>query len=160
MTIQDLKEEVGLELELMEVVIEELSALSKDVGPGEPTLRDKTAAGGFLAQFYNGVENILKRISHYHRIALPIGDTWHIELFKRFCSPSYTPLPELFDETLAAELAPYRRFRHVVHHGYGSQLSWDHMVDGVKGAGTAFSHFKSRVKDYIETLKAPLSSEP
>ena len=31
---------------------------------------------------------------------LPSGDTWHIDLFERCCSPPYSPLPALFDEFL------------------------------------------------------------
>jgi hypothetical protein len=39
--------------------------LQGDVASREPTVREKTAAAAFLAQFYNGVEIILKRISRY-----------------------------------------------------------------------------------------------
>jgi len=34
-------------------------------------LRDKTAAAAFLAQFYSGIENILKRISRFYHVNLP-----------------------------------------------------------------------------------------
>ncbi|MEW6607670.1 MAG: hypothetical protein AB1414_09505 [bacterium] len=78
----------------------------------EPTVREKTAAGAFLAQFYGGIENILKRISHFYSIPLPTGSNWHTDLFKRFCAPSYVPLPVLFDDSLSLAFAPFRKFRH------------------------------------------------
>jgi hypothetical protein len=109
----DLREEIAVELEALETTVNELLALQKDVAHREPTVRKKAAAAAFLAQFYNGVENILKRICRYHDVPLPAGETWHVELFQRFCSPPHANLPLLFDETLAAALAPYRRFRHV-----------------------------------------------
>ena len=86
----------------------------KIVISGEVSMRNKTAAAAFLAQFYGGIENILKRISRFYGVSLPSGNLWHVELFKRFCKPPSEPLPLLFDRTLSEELAPYRKFRHVV----------------------------------------------
>jgi len=149
MTPEELREEVSIELELIEVVVREILALREDVGEREPTIREKTAAAGFLAQFYNGIENILKRISRFHGVLLPNGDTWHVELFKRFCSPLYSPLPALFDVSLASTLAPYRRFRHVVYHGYGFQLDWSRMREGIENVEEVFLRFKSRLADYL-----------
>jgi len=81
----ELREEIAVELEALEATVNELLALQRDVAHREPTVREKTAAAAFLAQFYNGVENILKRISRYHDVPLPTGDTWHVDLFQRFC---------------------------------------------------------------------------
>jgi hypothetical protein len=52
----ELREEIALELEAIEATINELFALQEDVAEREPTVREKTAAAAFLAQFYNGVE--------------------------------------------------------------------------------------------------------
>jgi hypothetical protein len=93
----ELCEEIAVELEALEATVNELVALQEDIGHGEPTVRERAAAAAFLAQFYNGIENILKRISHYHNVPLLRGETWHIELFQRFCSPPYSDLPLLFD---------------------------------------------------------------
>jgi hypothetical protein len=123
----DLREEVAIDLEAMARTVEELTALRKDVADREPSVREKTAAAAFMAQFYNGLENVLKRISAYYEVPLPVGADWHIELFSRYCQPPYAPLPLLFDQQLAARLAPFRRFRHVAIHGYGFQLDWSRM---------------------------------
>ena len=88
MKLEDLKIEISIELELMEATVQELLTLERDVTGKEPTVREKVAAAAFMAQFYNGVENILKRIGRFHSVPLPTGDTWHIDLFKRFCSPA------------------------------------------------------------------------
>ena len=152
MKIEELKEELAIELDWMDVVVRELLSLSKDIGDKEPTIREKTAAAGFLSQFYNGIENILKRISRFHDVPLPAGDTWHIELFKRFCSPSYSPLPPLFDDDLASALAPLRKFRHVVHHGYGFQLEWSRMKEGISTIEALFLRFKLSLSNYIKLL--------
>lgn len=80
MKVDELRVQVEIELEGMATVVNELVLLQHDISNREPTIREKTAAGAFLAQFYNGFENILKQISYYHNITLPTGDNWHIEL--------------------------------------------------------------------------------
>jgi hypothetical protein len=148
----NLREEIAIELEAIEATVTELLALQCDIAGREPTTREKTAAAAFLAQFYSGVENILKRISFYHDVALPEGETWHVDLFQRFCFPSYPELPVLFDKRLAPDLAPYRRFRHIVYHSYGFQLDWNRMAEGVIGVQGVFSRFKTELSDYLASL--------
>ncbi len=152
MKSEALREEIAIELELMEATVRELLALQRDLAGREPTVREKTAAAAFLAQFYNGVENVLKRISRFHAVPLPTGDTWHVELFRRFCMPPYGPLPALFDEPLASALAPFRRFRHVVYHGYSFELDWSRMYEGIESVESVFAQFKLALSDYLQTL--------
>ena len=98
------------------------------------------------------IENILKRISRFYSVALPSGDMWHIDLFRRFCEPSLPPLPVLFDDSLSSALAVYRKFRHVVHHGYGFQLDWDRMTEGIENAEPVFLRFKANLNMFLITL--------
>ncbi len=63
MKLAELQEEVAVELEAIEAIVDELLALQEDIADREPTVREKTAAAAFLGQFYNWVENTLKRIS-------------------------------------------------------------------------------------------------
>jgi hypothetical protein len=150
----ELGEEIAVELEALDLTVNELLTLKEDVAHREPTVREKTAAAAFLAQFYNGIENILKRISRFEGVPLPSGETWHIELFQRFCSPSHPELPELFDEALASTLAPYRRFRHVAFHGYGFQMDWSRMAEGAANVQDVFSRVKARLYEYLESIGA------
>ena len=152
MTGDELREEAGIELELLENIVRELASLRSDVGTREPSVREKTAAAAFMAQFYGGVENILKRISRFYGVPIPTGDTWHVDLFKRFCKPSQDSLPALFDAALAAAMAAYRKFRHVVYHGYGFQLDWRRMQEGMANIEHVFLQFKSALEDYLQTL--------
>jgi len=150
MNISVLREEISIELEMMGTVVEEAVSLLHDIADSqEPTVREKTAAAAFLAQFYGGIENILKRIHRYHGISLPSGDAWHIEIFKRFCNPPYLSFPVLFDSSLAADLAPFRKFRHVVYHGYGFQFDWSRMKDGLSEVEAVYSRFTFAVNEYV-----------
>lgn len=152
MTSEELKEDIAVEIENIETVLQELSALYGDVKGREAVIREKTAASAFLAQFYSGIENILKRTSRFYNVALPLGDMWHIDLFRRFCEPSLPPLPVLFDDFLSSALAPYRKFRHVVYHGYGFQLDWERMTEGIENAEPVFLRFKANLNMFLITL--------
>jgi len=153
MKLEELHEEINIELELIDAILSELQALNRDVVGREPTVREKTAAAAFMAQFYSGVENILKRISYFNSIPLPTGDTWHIDLFKQFSTPSYKNLPDLFDESLSLAMAPFRKFRHVFYHGYGFQLDWNRMKEGITNIEEIFLRFKSRLSDYLKRIE-------
>lgn len=52
----------------------------------------------------------------------------------------------LFDGPLAADLAPYRRFRHVVFHSYGFQLDWSRMTEGASNVEGVFLRLKIRLE--------------
>jgi hypothetical protein len=152
MTEKELFEEISIELEQIETVLRELNSLHDDVKGREPTVREKTAASSFLAQFYGGIENILKRIGRFNRVNLPKGDTWHVDLFKQYCSPPHKTLPLIFDEALAADMAPYRKFRHIVHHGYGFELDWLRMQEGIEKIEDVYVRFKANVLKYLDML--------
>ena len=152
MTAKELCEEINIEIEMIESTLQELSALLRDISGKDPSMREKIAAAAFIAQFYSGIENILKRISHYYSVTLPTGDTWHIDLFKRFCEPPYNPLPALFDESLALAMAPYRKFRHVVYHSYVFQIYWNRLQEGIGATEDVYLRFKSRLNEYLKTV--------
>jgi hypothetical protein len=154
MKLEALKEEISIELENIDTVVKEIVALRIDLGAREPTVREKTAGAAFLSEFYNGIENVLKRISYFYDVPLPTGDTWHIDLFKRFCTPAHEPLPALFDESLESALAPFRKFRHAFFHGYGFHIEWDRMQQGVLTVDEVLMRFKIGLHEWLETLKS------
>jgi hypothetical protein len=151
-TREELAEEIGLELELMNESVREAVELREDVGNRDPTVREKTAEAAFLAQFYNGTENILKRICLYCGEPLPSGELWHAELLRGFFEP-HARLPLLFDRDLGLVLSSFRKFRHVVHHGYGFQLDWERIREGICAVEDVFSQVRARVETYVRDLQ-------
>ncbi len=149
MTKTELREEVHDELEQMDTVVAELVRLRHDVGSNRPTLREKVAGGAFLMQFYNGTENILKRIAQFHGISVPRGAKWHAKLFERFTEEEEPSLPSLFDAALAGEMRAYRGFRHVVRSSYGVELDWERMREGIDRLQSTFERFQQAVLDYL-----------
>jgi hypothetical protein len=80
----ELQEDLRYELDQMDQVVRELESLEEDVSGRSPTLREQAAASSFLASFYTGVENILKRILRDHDREVPRSERWHVELFEQF----------------------------------------------------------------------------
>ena len=59
MTSEELRAEIAVEFAALRQVANELEALRTDVVGREPTVREKTAAAAFLAQFYPGMSSIM-----------------------------------------------------------------------------------------------------
>jgi len=139
MKLEELEEEISIEFEYLQTTVDELLKLRDELVDRKPTIREVTAAGAFLAQFYSGIENILKRFYKYLGKSIPQSPDWHITLFKSFCDPPKNNLPLLFSKELESKLSPFRKFRHVFHHGYGFQLEWDRIKPGIDVIQSVFS---------------------
>ena len=150
MNKNDFEDEIKIEFENIGIVINELQSILDSVGEKEPISRDKTAAASYLSQFYNGIENILKRISRFKNVELPKGELWHKELFERFCSPPFDNLPLIFTKELEIKFIPYRKFRHVVIHGYSFKLEWSLMKRGIEQIEYLFNDFKEKINSFIK----------
>lgn len=98
-----------------------------------------------------GVENILKKLVKATGQSLPKSENWHLELFKFFCDPPTDNFPVLFDNDLERKMANFRRFRHVVFHGYGFRLDWEMMLEGSSQLDDTFVNFKQKLKNYLES---------
>lgn len=152
MNARDLRDEAGYDLAQMQIVVDELRSLRRDVGERAPTLREVMAAGAFLSSFYGGVENVLKRVSKYHGVGLPTGDHWHVALLDRFREPTAPGRPALLPEALAADLDVFRRFRHVARTSYGVELDWTKVALGIDGIGSLFDRFLAAVNAHLDRL--------
>lgn len=146
MSEECLKEEVAVQIAFLDATVREVCLMRDDLSQREPTLRDISAAAGFLADFYGGIENILKRICVARGIALAAGEEWHRRLFQQFCEPGVHGLPVLIGKNLEEPLAAYRRFRHIVHHSYVIQLRWSRMVEGVREIDYVYATFKENLR--------------
>lgn len=51
------------------------------------------AMGTYLMNFYNGVENIIKRIARGYYLTMPKGESWHRELLVLSSNPPFGRVP-------------------------------------------------------------------
>ena len=143
-------DEIIIELDSMAIIVSDIESLIEEVGNSMPTNVHKTALGGFASQFYNGIENIFKRIHRHYNIEIPRGDVWHISLINRFSKESEFDLPIKLSDELFQQITDYRRFRHYFFHGYSHNLNWEILSNGVKDIRQVFNRFKQEIKILIE----------
>jgi hypothetical protein len=130
----------------MKLIVFDIEILLNEVGTNIPTNIYKTALGGFVAQFYNGIENILKRIHKHFNIDLPKGEDWHITLLDRFSMDSDLNFPMKLSNDLIEKITDYRRFRHYFFHGYSHNLNWEILKNGVKDIKNVLNQFIKEIE--------------
>ncbi len=139
---EQFRKEILLELENLDQLCKEVHKVLEQSRTSAPDNILKAALGTYLAQFYNGVENILKRIAKGKSVNLPKSEQWHRELFLMFCANGHNELPVLFEGTLVSDMTAFRKFRHVVFHGYSFTLDWEIIAAGAARIDTIYNNFK------------------
>ncbi len=127
----DVQEEVELELSLLRRLFEEHAALLAGVTDQEPGSTQVLALGAILQSFYNGCEEIFKRIAQEIDQEMPSGETWHRDLLASM-SRGTAVRPAVISDPLLSALAGYLRFRHAFHHIYTYNLKWANMAPLVR----------------------------
>ncbi len=123
-TFAALRADLDRELHNLERLISEMSQLLH-VLPPTPTFVEIRTAGSILHDYYTGVERMRQRVALEVDGSLPQGSDWHVQLLKRMAAPLPGFRPQVFDESLAAQLEEYLRFRHVFRNIYGFELRWE-----------------------------------
>lgn len=151
MLVKDLIEEIEIEFENIETVLKELEKLYERPQDVEPSMVEITAAGGFLHNFYNGIENIFKRILKFNKIKLEENHNWHKELLKKFIDKKNNFA--FLDRLIYDDLLEVLKFRHLFIHGYGFQLEWSLLTPLIKKALESYPKFKSLCQSYTLSLQ-------
>src|SRR3990172_13001416 len=113
----------------------------------EDVLDEETAMGTYLMNFYNGVENMIKRISKEYYLTMPKGENWHKELLLLSVNPPQGKIP-LFSQSIVEKLNTYRNFRHRFVSGYGFQLKAEKMLELADNITPLWSEVKTAISDF------------
>lgn len=134
MTNQRLKEYCDAEFENINAVVSEIFSLIK-TEETRYSLSELAAIATFIHNFYNGLENILKKVVASKQIEIKESPTWHKDLLKSAMEEKIIS-PELYHN-----LANYLSFRHFFRHAYSFNLRWEDLkvlVDSIKDTLTSF----------------------
>ncbi len=147
----ELKEDVLDEEKAVDETIERLLKAKENFNPQKQDNLTEPAMGTYLMNFYNGIENILKRISKEYYLIMPTGNSWHKELLNL----SYNA-PEgkiaIFDQAIAEKLVPYRDFRHRFISGYGFQLKGEKMLGLIVNIESLWDDVKGAISEFFVRL--------
>jgi hypothetical protein len=139
---QQLKEYCEAEFENIDAVMVYLYSVVKPKKNGYSVI-ELAAMATFLHNFYNGVENVLKRVLSISQIEMKDAPTWHKELLKKSVDLGIINL------SLFESLSNYLSFRHFFVHSYSFTLRWEELKPLVNGLDDTLKRFKSAVNDYI-----------
>ena len=101
--------------------------------------------------FYNGIENIIKRVCKLYYGCFPTGSTWHKDLLELSCEP-----PEgkaaVFPQDIVQKLKKYLNFRHRFISGYGFQLKAERMLELVNDVDDLWKVAQKTINSFLEKL--------
>ena len=148
---KELREDVLDEEAAIEETLERLHNVRRKFNPQVKDYSTEPAMGTYLMNFYNGIENILKRISKVYYVTMPKGGSWHKELLTLSFNPPEGKAP-IFNQNIVERLHPYRNFRHRFVSGYGFQLKGEKMLDLIDNIEPLWSNIQKAISDFLENL--------
>ena len=145
MTKEQLKKYCEAEFENIDAVVSEVFSV---VQPNklEYSTAELAAIAAFIHNFYNGIENILKKVLTFKHIEIKETSTWHKELLKS----SFTT--GIITSGLYDTLSNYLSFRHFFVHSYSFVLRWEELKPLVDSLEETLQGFKSIIYSYFNKL--------
>jgi len=153
--IRRLQSEINQEILSLDTLYRELKTLRPRLSQKEVSNLDLRAAGSILHDFYNGVENIFRRIAWELDEGLPAGEDWHRQLLIDMGLEIKGIRPPLISEDLKLNLQKYLGFRHVFRNIYGFYLEQEQINALVKEFPKVLLRLKREVaifQKYLDKL--------
>ena len=122
----DLRGKWAVERQQLQRLLEYYRPLLEKCASNPPNDHELSALAAMLHSFYNGIENIFKRIAAECYDRSPQGQAWHRELLDLMAQPGRTG-PAAISQSLVERLDAYLDFRHFFRHSYVFHLRWDRM---------------------------------
>lgn len=139
MTKKGLIENYKAEIENIEQVIKVIKG--KDIKQCNPL--ELAGFGVYIHNFYNGLENILKRVLLSRRIRIKEGPYWHKELLQRALKEG------IIDEELYHKLISYLTFRHYFVHGYAFRLETEKILNLIENIEIVYERFRGQLENVV-----------
>ncbi len=147
----ELKEDVLDEEKAIDKTIEKLCRIRGKFDPQEKDILIEPAMGTYLMNFYNGIENILKRIAKEYYLITPKGNSWHKELIVLSYNAPEGKIP-ILNQALSEGIVPYKNFRHRFVSGYGFQLKGEKMLELIDNVESLWGDIKKAISEFFNRL--------
>ena len=148
----ELKEDIHDEENSIEEVIIRIRAVGNRFYQKEKDIFTEPAMGTYLMNFYNGIENIIKRVCRIYYHIYPKGASWHKELLNLSADPPEGKLA-IFDEDIVSDLFTYLNFRHRFISGYGFQLKGEKMLNLIDNIDSIWDRIKKSIELFFKKLE-------
>lgn len=150
--IKRIQVEINHEISLLDRLRKELDDVSMVLKEKSVSALDLRAAGSILHDFYNGIENVFRRIAQELNGSLPEGEDWHRQLLVDMGLDIKGIRPAVISEQLRLRLQRYLGFRHIFRNIYGFSLEENRIKELVEEFPGVWSQFKKEISLFQEYL--------
>ena len=98
----------------------------------------------FIHNFYNGIENVLKRCLLSKNIQIPRSESWHKDLLEQAI------VKGIISDQMKDKLLKYLFFRHFFVHAYALDLYAEKMEDLVEDINSTYNQFRMEIDRFLE----------
>jgi hypothetical protein len=145
----ELEEEIQLEIAHLRQLLDKFAPLRKKAESVSPDTVEIVALAGLLQSFYNGIENIFKRVALCLDQTLPRGEMWHSRLLDLMAKSSLNMDP-VISKVFQDRLRLYMNFRHVFRHSYSFDLQWPKMAELVSHCEIVLNLLEQELIDFLK----------
>jgi HepT-like protein len=127
-----LRKQIAVEREQLHQLLKTYRPILEKCAASPPSEIELSGLAALLNSFYNGVENIFKRVRAALGDHLPEGESWHKELLDSMAEAT-SHRNAVISAALRGCLKEYMELRHFFRHAYIFTLRWDRVKDLVLG---------------------------
>lgn len=147
----DLRKELTTDREQLHLLLRTHQELLRRCRNQEPTVDELAALAAILHAFYNGIENLFKRIAVALDGGSPRSQVWHSALLDSMKCARVTR-PAVITEDLGESLHEYLNFRHVFRHAYSFELRWVRMKHLVHASADTLERLEAELDQFLGLL--------
>jgi len=145
----ELEEQVALERGQLRRLLRVHRPLLLKCAVSPPNEIELSALAAMLHSFYNGIENIFKRVTLGLGDPMLGGESWHKDLLDGMTQPTGNRKPVL-SPGLRGRLKEYMEFRHVFRHAYTFDLRWERVKALVLGCEQTLQLVEGELDRFFE----------
>ena len=105
-----------------------------------------------LADVYNGIENIFKRVAREVDRYLPTGDSWHKDLLTQMTEQRPERPPVISEKTIP-RLDDLLKFRHAFNNIYAEELVYEKIEPRAKSIDELFASVSQNLNTFTDSLE-------
>jgi hypothetical protein len=144
-----LRAQVTLERQQLRHLLDVHRRLLDKCSGNPPDEVELSALASMLHSFYNGVENIFKRVATELDGGVPSSKFWHRQLLDSMKLPGRSR-PAVLSDELADRLDEYLQFRHLFRHAYTFDLRWESMKALTLGCQQTLARLETELDRFLE----------
>ena len=147
-----LVEQINFELDQIRQLLAESGEIIEASRSQAPSAANRWALGAVLHAFYNGVENIFRRISAAYDGKPEKDGQWHIDLLTQM-NEANAKRNAVISGDLLNILKKYLGFRHLFRSIYTHELKWEPMTELVFGLESTAAVFELEIQHFCASIE-------